>query len=829
MSTTNFVDLTERVTQFTTQSKNGAVNHTDAGLLVSQLFEMISEHRHVPINNRFFYDNFSIVAYGSNPELAFDKSVKSMESLEWDEGNLHRLKANQHFSIPKIYERFAEYSPSEVGKMVELLSDPHPQRPITVTMTSCKRFSLFQKTVNSFLNCCLDKHMINKWIVIDDNSDKKDRKMMKKLYPFISFVLKKPEDKGHPRSMNILQTKVKTPYYFHIEDDWCFFRKEKFFTDCMNVLEEDPKLGQCLLNIGYSEDENFYDSVGPILKQTKTMRYYVHQFLTGKELDEFSAKTRGHHCLYWPHYSLRVGLNRTKIWEELGLYNEKSPHFEMDYAYRYIHKGYKTAFLDNIFCYHIGRKTTERNDMTKLNAYDLNNETQFGDKKVPPPVQEKKEEKKASILIVPPIQETKVVGGVGIDQNIYVGATGIDKEQKIEKKEETPPIKLSLDEEEKPSVGVDISSGATDNDVRPANLPKYDNRPIMSVQVINLKRREDRRKTFAETNKQLERLQYQFFEAVDGKEIVMNQRVCKLFETGDFNYRRGMIGCAMSHIKIWAWLAYTESVNSLLILEDDAVVCPDFEKRFSQAIEQLPPDKWDVLFLGHHLYPQYRRKEDRATDKYPVVEQWNKQKCEQYSMGGTAGYFISKRGAINLLKHILQNGVTNGIDWLMFKTADNLSINYCYPHIVYSECPTPSDHPDSDIQYDGTRLPVNPESWMNNDLEYWKKKFNVTTPHYIMKPNTNDFGEVKDDPTSNIVITNMIPDKDVLLTKTTFIRIDKMTKEDIHSLFTRLSQLPVKFYSILKSYVIVISQIKVTRDIEAEITFDGFLNLMNPV
>ena len=49
----------------------------------------------------------------------------------------------------------------------------------------------------------------------------------------------------------------------------------------------------------------------------------------------------------------------------------------MEYAYRYVNKGYKTCFLTGINSVHTGRLTSERDDDTKPNAYKLNNEAQF--------------------------------------------------------------------------------------------------------------------------------------------------------------------------------------------------------------------------------------------------------------------------------------------------------------------------------------------------------------------------------------------------------------------------------------------------------------------
>ena len=70
-------------------------------------------------------------------------------------------------------------------------------------------------------------------------------------------------------------------------------------------------------------------------------------------------------------------MTRKDVFDKIGVFNESTGHFEMEYAFRYVEKGYKTVFMDNMYCYHTGRCTFERGSDLK-NAYDLNNENQFG-------------------------------------------------------------------------------------------------------------------------------------------------------------------------------------------------------------------------------------------------------------------------------------------------------------------------------------------------------------------------------------------------------------------------------------------------------------------
>ena len=59
---------------------------------------------------------------------------------------------------------------------------------------------------------------------------------------------------------------------------------------------------------------------------------------------------------------------------------------------------------------------------------------------------------------------------------------------------------------------------------------------------------------------------------------------------------RGAVGCAMTHKYIWEDVATTKK-DLVLILEDDAVILPDFRKKISSIISELPAT-WDILYLG---------------------------------------------------------------------------------------------------------------------------------------------------------------------------------------------------------------------------------------
>jgi hypothetical protein len=136
------------------------------------------------------------------------------------------------------------------------------------------------------------------------------------------------------------------------------------------------------------------------------------------------------------------------------------------------------------------------------------------------------------------------------------------------------------------------------------------------------------------------------------------------------------------------------------------------------VLKQLKDD-WDIVYLGHHLFPQYRKPEYYDKTEMPTAERWSRSKSLKYSMGGTGGYVISRKGAHRLLDFINKTGMTNGIDTVQQKAADEMQIYYCNPHLIYSECWTGNNNPDTDIQfcYDSLTIPI--EKRVQNELLFY--------------------------------------------------------------------------------------------------------------
>lgn len=268
-----------------------------------------------------------------------------------------------------------------IDKYKPLLIQPYTGPPLPTsnttpvrvlfTMTTCKRFDLFEKTMNSILNTWTDLNKVDYFFCVDDNSRQIDRTKMTKAYPFMNFYMKDSAEKGHRASMNIIYNKIKElqpTYWIHMEDDWLFFQKEAYVQKSIDFLErnESKDIHQILYNRNYAE---IYDGWNINGGQPLEPGFLLH---------EKSDQIQGPNCGYWPHYSFRPSMVRAQVILDLGNYDSPNTFFERDYADRYFAKGHKSAFFNTISALHTGKLTS---DKTGENAYTLNNMGQFSSSK----------------------------------------------------------------------------------------------------------------------------------------------------------------------------------------------------------------------------------------------------------------------------------------------------------------------------------------------------------------------------------------------------------------------------------------------------------------
>jgi GR25 family glycosyltransferase involved in LPS biosynthesis len=210
------------------------------------------------------------------------------------------------------------------------------------------------------------------------------------------------------------------------------------------------------------------------------------------------------------------------------------------------------------------------------------------------------------------------------------------------------------------------------------------------IRVINLDRRPDRWEKIKGDLNKAGLKNYTRFSAVDGTKLQMNEGIKHLFRGNDFNYRQGVVGCALSHIKLW-----TELVSSpyeyMIIMEDDIELIDNFKSKLNVSLHQLLQKPFiDLMFLGY----SYWQGRPAKLNNYPMVKSIE---IPSY-MGGFYGYVIGKVAAMKYLHIMKYLGIQNGIDRFAHIHFNKLVVCNTEPHLIYTEVATGNNGTDSDIQ-----------------------------------------------------------------------------------------------------------------------------------
>ena len=108
---------------------------------------------------------------------------------------------------------------------------------ITVVITSCNRLDFLKVTTDSFLR--FNTYPISEYIIVDDSGSADAHNELRRLYPDWTLLLH-PTHRGQIQCIDDAYDHVKTPYIFHCEDDWEFF-KEGFMLPSLMILEHDKR------------------------------------------------------------------------------------------------------------------------------------------------------------------------------------------------------------------------------------------------------------------------------------------------------------------------------------------------------------------------------------------------------------------------------------------------------------------------------------------------------------------------------------------------------------------------------------------------------------
>jgi GR25 family glycosyltransferase involved in LPS biosynthesis len=156
---------------------------------------------------------------------------------------------------------------------------------------------------------------------------------------------------------------------------------------------------------------------------------------------------------------------------------------------------------------------------------------------------------------------------------------------------------------------------------------------IDNIYIINLEERPDRWRECIEqlNNYNINNSKYTRFNAIKPNLTTYNKNVYTGFNkilSRKKNYIQGALGCKLSHMTILE--KYKRVSNkTILILEDDFVLCKNFKKEFENIITYLDTlSSWNMCYLGFSMNSKHNSKtldlnselENNTTNKIKILK-----------------------------------------------------------------------------------------------------------------------------------------------------------------------------------------------------------------
>ena len=214
---------------------------------------------------------------------------------------------------------------------------------------------------------------------------------------------------------------------------------------------------------------------------------------------------------------------------------------------------------------------------------------------------------------------------------------------------------------------------------------------IDKIYVISLDRRKDRWFEFFRKSKQAGITNYEKWSASDGTTMVYDDDVKYLFRDKIETYGRGIIGCAMSHYRLWRH-CIDNDIDNVLVFEDDVF---------------FPQKENTVEIWNNIVYPCIQKTKEDLHFMFPsspylcgIVHGESKQVDGRLYLANsilerTFGYVITLKGMNKLIDIIDKRGINAPIDRFLQSSRSKIPVHVCKVKLFVSPV-----YYKTDIQHD---------------------------------------------------------------------------------------------------------------------------------
>ncbi len=171
--------------------------------------------------------------------LALCRRLLADDAVPEDERR--RIAANRDYSVPALREAAVSYPDVLAGRLVR---GPHDAK-VTLSVVFGPDRTRGERTLNSFVRCCVDVPRIGRFLAVDAGLAPADRAEVETRYPFLEFV-------AVPDGRDVLEevrSAVGGRFWLHLGKGWEFFAPERLITRLTAVLDAEPAAIQAGINL----------------------------------------------------------------------------------------------------------------------------------------------------------------------------------------------------------------------------------------------------------------------------------------------------------------------------------------------------------------------------------------------------------------------------------------------------------------------------------------------------------------------------------------------------------------------------------------------------
>lgn len=163
------------------------------------------------------------------------------------------------------------------------------------------------------------------------------------------------------------------------------------------------------------------------------------------------------------------------------------------------------------------------------------------------------------------------------------------------------------------------------------------------------------------------------FNAINGKELNKSELIKEGIVTQKNTLLPGQLGCALSHISVMN-LIKNQSEDYGLILEDDVIIPPNFDRIFKDLMKDAP-EKWDIIFLGGcNIYGK------KYNEKFIIPIENNSNNNNSSKNLCMHAVLLNKNNIDKILE--LLKPLYRPVDSQLRTYFDELDVFYAYPNII---------------------------------------------------------------------------------------------------------------------------------------------------